>query len=271
MKMKKLLLIALAAMITVACSKDSSEELIDCPEGMGIVSFDVTPTLVVEGTRAQQQIPDGVTIPTIEELKLGIVTTDENVDYDGGEWISVESFNKVYKKTYFKSGMYEATVSYGDPAQEGENCPYFVDTKSFSVIARSKVDVAMEPKLGNSIVKVEFSDTFKNYFENGAAMTITSGNGNTWEVNYETSPYLFVESGKDLTISGYAIKQKPSASIDAPKVSFDDVRKTMAACTMYTYTYDVTTAGSVTVTVEITNEPIEEVVVGDAELNDDAI
>lgn len=272
MKMKKLLLIALAAMATVACSKDEgSAGLIDSPEGTGIINFDVNPTIVVDGTRAQQQIPDGVTIPTAEELKLSIVTVDENVDYDGGEWESVASFNKTYKKTYFKEGQYEATVAYGDPTQEGENCPYFVDVKDFAVIARSKVDVALAPKLANSIVKIAFTDKFKGYFENGAAITITSGNGNEWIMDYDTTPYIFVESGKELTISGYAIKQKPSATIDAPKVSFDDVKKTMVACTIYTYTYDVSSAGSVTVTVEITNEPIEEVVVGDAELNDDAI
>ena len=270
--MKKLLLIALAAMTTVACSKDDgSVGLVDCPEGTGIISFDVNPTIVVDGTRAQQQIPAGVTIPTADDLKLSIVTVDENVNYDGGEWESVTSFNKTYKKTYFKQGEYEATVTFGDPAQEGENCPYFVDAKGFTVIARDKVDVKLEPKLGNSIVKVEFSDTFKSYFENGASITIKSANGNEWEANYESSPYIFVESGKELTISGYAIKQKPSATIDAPKVSFDDVKKTMVACTIYTYTYDVSSAGSVTVTVEITNEPLDEIVVGDAELNDDAM
>jgi hypothetical protein len=272
MKMKKLLLIALTAVAVVACSKsEDSQEWIDSPEGMGIVSFGVSPLLVVEGTRAQQQIPDGVTIPAAEDLKLSIISLDESLDYDGGEWESVASFNQNYKKTYFKAGIYEATVSFGHPTEEGENCPYFVDAMSFNVKAREKVEVSLAPKLGNSIVKVEFSERFKHYFENGAAITITSGNGNKWEMDYATTPYIFVESGKDVIISGYAIKQKPSASVEAPKVGFDDVTKRMAACTMYTYTYDVSTAGSVTVAIEVTNEPKEEVVVGDAELNDDAI
>lgn len=272
MKMKKLLLIALAAVAVAGCSKDDdSQEWIDAPEGMGVVSFGVSPSIVVEGTRAQQQIPDGVTIPTAEDLKLSVVALDESIDYAGGEWESVASFNKTYKKTYFKAGAYEATVSFGNPSEEGENCPYFVDAKSFNVKAREKVDVALAPKLGNSIVRVVFSERFKHYFENGAAITVTSGNGKEWEVGYDASPYLFVESGKDVTISGYAVKQKPSASVEAPKVNFDDVTKTVAACTLYTYTYDVSTAGSVTVAVEITNEPIEEVIVGDAEINDDAV
>lgn len=272
MKMKKLLLIALTAVTLVACSKDdSSQEWEGAPDGMGMVSFGVNPSVVVDGTRAQQQIPDGVTIPTAENLKLSIITLDETIDYDGEVWESVASFNKTYKKTYFKAGTYEATAFFGDPAEEGENCPYFVDAKSYTVKAREKVDVTLAPKLGNSIVKVAFSERFKSYFENGAAITITSGNGNKWEVAYDKTPYIFVESDKDVTISGYAIKQKPSASVEAPKVSFDDVTKRVAACTIYTYTYDVSTAGSVTVAIEITNEPVEEVTVGDAELNDDAI
>lgn len=284
MKMKKLLLIALVAMTAIACSKgDDSIGLVDCPEGMGLASFGVNPSIAVEGTRAQQQIPDGVTIPQGDEFKLGIVTEDLNIEYAGEEWESVASFNKIYKKTYFKAGLYRATVTYGNPQKEGVNKPYFMADAGFNVIARQKNDVKLFPALANSIVKVEFSDTFKSYFENGAEITITSGNDNKWDVGYGiagknkdnndngSTPYLFVESGKVLTLSGYALKQKPSATIDAPQVTFNNVEKTMAACTMYTYTFDVKDAGKVTVSIDVTNSPVEEVVVSEEELNDDAI
>ena len=284
MKMKKLLLIALVAMTAIACSKgDDSIVLVDCPEGMGLASFGVNPSIAVEGTRAQQQIPDGVTIPEGDDFKLGIVTEDLNIEYAGEEWESVASFNKNYKKTYFKAGLYRATVTYGNPQEEGVNKPYFMADAGFNVIARQKNDVKLFPALANSIVKVEFSDTFKSYFENGAEITITSGNGNKWNVGYGiagknkdnndngSTPYLFVESGKVLTLSGYALKQKPSATIDAPQVTFNNVEKTMAACTMYTYTFDVKDAGKVTVSIDVTNSPMEEVVVSEEELNDDAI
>lgn len=284
MKMKKLLLIALVAMAAIACSKsEDSVGLVDCPDGMGIVSVGVSPSVVVDGTRAQQQIPDGVTIPVGDEFKLSIVSEDLNIDYAGEEWESVASFNKNYKKNYFKSGLYRATVTYGNPSEEGVNKPYYMGEAGFNVLPRQKVDVKLTPALANSIVKVEFSNTFKSYFENGAAITITSGNGNEWNVGYGianangdndadgSTPYLFVESGKELSISGYAVKQKPSATIDAPKVDFAAVNKTMAACTMYTYTYDVSTAGDVMVSISITNEPKEEITVSEEELNDDAL
>lgn len=284
MKMKKMLLIALAAMAAIACSKsEDSVGLVDCPDGMGIVSFGVNTSVVVDGTRAQQQIPDGITIPMGDEFKLSIVTEDLNIDYAGEEWDDVASFNKIYKKAYFKAGLYRATVTYGNPSEEGVNKPYYMGETGFNVLPRQKNDVELTPALANSIVKVEFSNTFKSYFENGAAITITSGNGNEWNVGYGiananddnnadgSTPYLFVESGKELSISGYAVKQKPSATIDAPKVDFTAVNKTMAACTMYTYTYDVSTAGNVVVSVNITNEPKEEITVSEVELNDDAL
>lgn len=284
MKMKKLLLIALVAMAAIACSKsEDSVGLVDCPDGMGIVSFGVDTSVVVDGTRAQQQIPDGVTIPVGDEFKLSIVTEDLNIDYNGDEWESVASFNKNYKKTFFKAGLYRATVTYGNPSEEGVNKPYYMGEAGFNVLPRQKNDVELTPALANSIVKVEFSNTFKSYFENGAAITITSGNGNEWNVGYGiananddnnadgSTPYFFVESGKELSISGYAVKQKPSATIDAPKVDFTAVNKTMVACTMYTYTYDVSTAGNVVVSVNITNEPKEEITVSEVELNDDAL
>lgn len=273
MKMKKLLLISLAAMIAVACSKtDDEAAFVDCPDGTGIVSFGVAPALEVEGTRAETiELPDGTTIPAGGDFTLSIVATNRDSSYTGGEWTSVNAFNENYKKTYFIAGDYDATVTWGDPAVEGENKPYFKGESQFNVVARQLVTVTIPAKLANSIVKVEFSDRFKSYFENGADFTITSGNGNTWDVDYDTTPYIFVESGKEVVISGGATKQKPSATVDAPFVKFDDVKKTLAACTMYTYKYDVSTAGNVSVEITITNEPTEEIPVGTEEMNDDAI
>ena len=271
MKMKKLLLIALAA-ATFACSKSDDETtVISCPEGTGIVSFGVTPSLVVEGTRAQVNLPTGTTIPAGDDFALAISSTDATTGYNGDSWTSVASFNENYKKTYFKAGVYDAVVTWGNPSEEGENKPYFKDELQYNVVARQLTTITLQPKLANSIVKVEFTDTFKKYFENGAEFTITSGNDNTWDVDYTTTPYIFVESGKSVTISGQATKQRPSATVDPTVVVFDDVVKTMAACTMYTYKYDVSTAGNVSVEVTITNEPTETIEIGQEELNEDAL
>lgn len=270
--MKKLLFFSLVAMLAMACSKDDDQTAVACPEGTGIVSLGVKPALSVEGTRAQVELPAGTTVPSGGEFALAITSQDSATGFSGETWSSVNSFNENYKKTYFKAGVYNAVVEWGTPSEEGENKPYFKGELQYNVVARQLTTVTIPAKLANSIVKVEFTDTFKNYFENGANMTITSGNGNSWSVDYTTSPYIFVESGKELVIAGEATKQKPSASVDAQTVKFEDVAKTMSACTMYTYTYDVSTAGSVTVTVEITNEPLEEIVVSEGEeLNDDAI
>ena len=273
MKMKKLLLIALAATAFVACSKsDDDAALVECPANTGIVTFGVAPSLSVEGTRAQVNLPDGTTIPAGGDFALSITSSDAQTGYAGDAWESVNVYNENYKKTYFIAGTYDATVEWGDATEEGENLPYFKGEVQYNVNARQLVTVTIPAKLANSIVKVEFSDKFKSYFENGAKITVTSGNGNAWEMSYDSTPYIFVESGKELTISGEATKQKPSASVDAAVVEFDDVVKTMAPCTMYTYKYDVSTAGNVAVTIEITNEPLEEIIVSDGEeLNDDAV
>lgn len=272
MKMKKLLFISLAAMLAVACSKSDDEAaMVNCPEGMGIISLSVTPSLEVEGTRAQVNLPTGTTIPDGGDFALEISSPDVTTGYEGGSWNSVDAFMENYKKTYFKNGVYDLEVTWGDPIQEGENKPYFKGEKSERVDARQEVTIPIPAKLANSIVKVEFTDAFKGYFENGAAFTITSGNGNEWAVDYDSTPYIFVESGKEVVIAGEAIKQKPSATVDAPVVKFDDVKKTLAACTMYTYKYDVSTAGKVSVAIEITNEPTEYIEVGTEELNDDAV
>ena len=271
-KMKKLLLIALAA-AAVACSKSGDEAAkVNTPEGTGIVSFGVTPALVVEGTRAQVNLPEGTTIPAGGDFALAISSTDASTGYSGDSWASVDAFNENYKKTYFKAGMYDAVATFGDAAQEGENKPFFKGETSYNVNARQLVNVNIPAKLANAIVKLEFTENFKNYFANGAQMKITSGNGNEWSIDYENTPYIFVESGKTVTISGQATKQRPSATVEPAVVVFDAVEKSLAPCTIYTYKYDVSTAGSVSVTFSLNNEPSEEIIVSEGEeLNDDAI
>ena len=271
--MRKLLLTALA-MAAIACSKSDEVQMIDAPEG--IVSFSVMPTLAVEGTRAQVNLPEGTTVPVGGDFALQILK-NESTGYDGGTWGSVTTFNENYKKTYFVQGYYNAIVTYGNPSEEGVNKPFFKGDFSYNIIARQKADITIPAKLANSIVKVEFSDTFKKYFENGANITIsteneTDGVKNKWTVDYTSSPYIFVESGKKVTIAGTATKQRPSATVEPEVVTFDNVEKNLAACTLYTYRYDVSTAGSVSVSITISNEPTETIVVSDGEeMNDDAI
>lgn len=275
MKMRKLLLTALA-MAAIACSKSDEVQMIDAPEGMGIVNFSVMPTLAVEGTRAQVNLPEGTTVPAGGDFALQILK-NESTGYDGGTWGSVATFNENYKKTYFVQGYYNAIVTYGNPSEEGVNKPFFKGDFSYNIIARQKADITIPAKLANSIVKVEFSDTFKKYFENGANITIsteneTDGVKNKWTVDYSSSPYIFVESGKKVTIAGTATKQRPSATVEPEVVTFDNVEKNLAACTLYTYRYDVSTAGSVSVSISISNEPTEIIGVSDGEeMNDDAI
>jgi hypothetical protein len=275
MKMRKLLLTALA-MVAIACSKSDEVQMIDAPEGMGIVNFSVMPTLAVEGTRAQVNLPEGTTVPVGGDFALQILK-NESTGYDGGTWVSVTTFNENYKKTYFVQGYYNAIVTYGNPSEEGVNKPFFKGDFSYNIIARQKTDITIPAKLANSIVKVEFSDRFKKYFENGANITIsteneTDGVKNKWTVDYTSSPYIFVESGKKVTIAGTATKQRPSATVEPEVVTFSSVEKNLAPCTLYTYRYDVSTAGSVSVSITITNEPTETIVVSDGEeMNDDAI
>lgn len=265
------------AISLIACSKENDGSVqVNTPEGTGIISLSVSPKIMVDGTRAQTngvdltQILDAEYLPESDggDLILTITSEDSAID---DVVTTVAEFNKEAKKTYFKEGPYEVAVKWGNPASEGENLPCFEDATDVNVIARTKTEVNMTPTLVNSIVKVEFSDNFKGYFANGAAITITSGNGNTWQVDYDSTPYIFVESGKTVKVSGSAIKQRPSATVEPEEVTFTSVDKALEACKVYVYKYDVTDAGSVTVQFTVTNEPEEIIEVGNFELNDDAI
>ena len=88
---------------------------------------------------------------------------------------------------------------------------------------------------------------------------------------------MLAGEGKTFTISGHAIKQRPSSNIEPQKVVFTAVGRDgtsgseVAETTIYTYTFDVVDANYVTVDVSVTNEPEQTIVVGDTELNDDSV
>lgn len=295
--MKKFINILVVAMAMVACSKSDDVPTSDIPEGKGVAMFAVAPQTAIS-TRATVELSTlGVTVPAAEEMTLSITAPasaypDETPFSFTGK---VGDYNKDAKRTYLEASgePYIAVVSSGNAQEEGVDKAYFESRNAdggkqipFTVTARTQSIVDITAKMVKAMVQVKFTDEFKGYFGEGAELTLTTAAGAEFAFSYDktgdntglTEP-VFVLAGADksFTIDGWAIKQRPSANIDPVKLEFEAVGRDgsennkVNEQTIYTYTYDVVDAGYVTVKVEITNEPIQEITVVTKELNDDAV
>ena len=251
----------------------------------------------------------------------------DNPDMDNPEDTTVGGYNDMAMQRYLLQGRnaYMAEVTWGDADYEGpitaDVKPYFYGRAKFDVVARQNWEIALNPVLGNSIVRVLFTENFKKYFENGAEFTIKTKlkaegeaeatDQSTFKVVYaeeisntlpegtyiESTPF-FVKNGKgrSFSITGWAKKQNPTATIEGETVEFRDIVPLSCAgiqgidieasteSLIYTYypkmyTFLLTvSAGSVKVGVALNSLPEEAdvdkwitIVDSDVEINDDAV
>ena len=295
--MKKFINIFMMAVVMVACSKSDDMPTSDIPEGKGVVMFAVAPQTTLS-TRAQVELSTlGVTVPAVSDMTLSITApasaypSQAPFSYLG----KVGDYNDDAKRTYLEASdePYIAEVYAGDADAEGVDKAYFESRNAdggrqipFIVTARTRSVVDITAKMVKAMVQIKFTDEFKGYFGEGAALTLTTAAGAEFVVSYDNTGadtgivkpiFVLAGAGKSFTIDGWAIKQRPSANIDPVKLEFEAVGRNGSAGnevneqTIYTYTFDVADAGYVTVKVEVTNEPVQEIPVITKELNDDAV
>ena len=295
--MKKFINIFMMAVVMVACSKSDDMPTSDIPEGKGVVMFAVAPQTTLS-TRAQVELSTlGVTVPAVSDMTLSITApasaypSQAPFSYLG----KVGDYNDDAKRTYLEASdePYIAEVYAGDADAEGVDKAYFESRNAdggrqipFTVTARTRSVVDITAKMVKAMVQIKFTDEFKGYFGEGAELTLTTAAGAKFAFSYDNTGadtgiakpiFVLAGAGKSFTIDGWAIKQRPSANIDPVKLEFEAVGRNGSVGnevneqTIYTYTYDVADAGYVTVKVEVTNEPVQEIPVITKELNDDAV
>lgn len=175
---------------------------------------------------------------------------------------------------------------------EGENLPYYEATGSVTVAEGETAEVQLVATLANTVVTVDFTDRFKNYFENGAEIhidtkaltagssevttkasrfTVKVASAKEW-ASYEKR-YFFVRPQQSITLSGSALRQDPSPDmgLNKPVTLSAYTSEKLAPRTLYTFRFDVSEAGSTSgkITVTLNDEPVGEVD-EDIELNPNA-
>lgn len=249
-------LASLVALSMVACTNEESKGEVN---EKGSVNFDISVKSDVEvTTRANVSC----TTPAVKDFNLKI----EGVSHTyAEEYETIAEFNE---ENHLYGGTYKATVTAGDVAEEGYDKATFVGVKEFAVEARQKTEVVITAYIANTLVKVETTEAFNNYFVGGHSLELTTNSGNKFDVTAQAEP-LFIEP-KTFAINGTAVKQANQSGTQGATITLPEYKmENPQAQRYYTIKFDVKDAGRATLEVTINDDVVESIDI-EQELNDNA-
>lgn len=283
MKLKKLPIWALALAILAGsgCSRDDYNYAKD--DAYGTLSFALaTDNLLNEGeiSRAGERAGGQITISEAlggtnvfnastflstngGNFSIVVEDADEETIYSGP--ISGWSNDKP-----LAFGNYTVTATYdlrqvgfygngGQPAFESEEVSFAIAN------ADIPTEVTIPVVLSNSIMRVQYSDMFKKYYSN--CEVIVTQNNSSVTFNYDETRGAFFETG-NATIN-YTLTPA-QAQGDNSEVISKLISHTFAAKSCHTLQFNVTNVGGVNkLTITLDDTTIQEVEIGDIDLNDD--
>ncbi|MDE6861312.1 MAG: DUF4493 domain-containing protein [Alistipes sp.] len=255
--MRKLLLFIGMSALSMACSSDAATS--DDSSSQGLVTIACSTTNEITVTRTDVNC----TIPTAEEFSLRIEGI--SLQYDSS-WQTIAAFNA---DNYLNAGSYKAVVEAGDITEEGYDKATFRGEQTFTVAAREQTSVDIKAYIANSLVKVDLTDNFRRYFTGGWQLTLTTAAGNSFDVSTPSDQPIFM-APESFSITGKATKQPNTSGGSGIEVVLPEMsRDRLAAQTLYTVTFDVSTAGGATLEILLDDTPVESITI-DNELNDNA-
>lgn len=125
---------------------------------------------------------------TADDLKLKMTSADGSYSK---VWNSVSEFAG---ETSFKVGQYTLEAYYGDAEVEDFESPYYYGSTEVNVSDGNTTTVSLTAAMNNSMVAIEYSDAFKNYFTAYGAQLHTAG-GNYIDYNADETRPVYVTAG----------------------------------------------------------------------------
>ena len=244
MKHLQALIGALILLVAVSCTKNQVE-------GYGSVSFALDNNAeIVEQTRSN--VSDYTTLPSVENFTITIKDASNAPVWSGliSEWGS--------SPIQLRAGNYTVEATYGSLEEEGFDKPYFCGNASFAVTGGQTINVPITVSLGNTIIKVSYSDNFKAYFSD-YTFKLTRDNSDIAVFAKDETRGAFID--------GYKITVEGEMTGELKTFSYSQEYSNLEVATAYTLAFDVDNVGSATLTVTF-NDEVETVELGDIELND---
>ena len=243
MKRIKSFMIMLGVFAAVSCTKNQTS---DC----GQVSFDIlSDSDIIEVTRSN--VSDYTDLPSKEDFDIVIKDASAASVYSGkiSGWDS---------SRMLPSGNYTVSASYGSLEDEGFDKPYFYGTANFAVIGDNITSVSVPVSLGNTVIKVETTADFRNYYKD-------------YNFRLTRNGAVIASFAKDDTraafVDGYKITVEGTIASENKEYEFSKDYTNLKEATAYTILFDSGNTGGATITVSF-NDTVETIELGDYELND---
>lgn len=134
--------------------------------------------------------------PIAEALKNGFKLSVKAYDETVYACTDYEKFNNgECENVELRVGNYTVFADLGNPEVEGFDQPYYSGSKDIHLDKGDNVDVDMECKLANSILKINYTENFKKYFSTYSSYVSTS-KGNTVEYVQGETRGAYMASGE---------------------------------------------------------------------------
>lgn len=231
MKLTHLGLFAIIGLLAWSCSDDKSD--FNGDNGTGQIAARCSADYNVAIPKGSSTTPEAEGESEIESLSPEIGNFAVQLKKSDGSfdqtWSSLAQF-PIDKK--FSVGAYEMSIWYGDIAEEGFEKPYYYGNTTFEVVDEETANPSIVAKLANSMVSLNYTEAFKNYFTSYSAKVRTENGTIIDFANDETRP-VYVKPGK-VTFQLNMVKTN-GVELSIEPTGIDNA----VACTHYRVTFDV--------------------------------
>lgn len=139
-----------------------------------------------------------IEIPAAKDFNITLEKTDGTFLKT---WTKLQYFLDYAHEHTFDTGAYTLTAFYGEKGKQDFEAPYFEASASFNVLSGKTQELDLKAELMNSMVKVNYTDAFKNYMSDFHSRLHTDGR--TDDIIYgdsETRPAFIEPNNASLTV-----------------------------------------------------------------------
>lgn len=241
-KLLKFLSLGLATTLLFACDNSKDD--------LGKVYFKLSQEKDVIDVVTKSEVSTYTSLPSADDFTLTVKNQNE-------ESITISDLSV---PTSLAVGNYTAKASYGSVDEEGFDKPCFVGETSFTVNGGQETEVSVTARLANCIIRLEYTDNFKNYYSD-YSFTLTTGSGKV--INFPAS------ETRAAFVDAYMVKVSGTLTNQGCKTqSFEEKEyKNLEAAKCYTLKFDASNIGSPAITISF-DDSVETVELGEIDLND---
>ncbi|MDE7350152.1 MAG: DUF4493 domain-containing protein [Muribaculaceae bacterium] len=181
-----------------------------------------------EVTQDPNDLSTYIQVPKPEDFSIKLEKSDESFSKT---WTSLQGFLDYTKENFFSTGAYTLTAFYGDKGKQDFNAPYFEASTTFNVLSDEVYEVNLVAELMNSMVKVNYTDGFKNYMSDYHSRLRTEGRADEIIYTKDQDAPAFVEPNNAALSVHFTTKGKEFTS--AVKIGeFPPMAKTLHNITL---------------------------------------